>query len=135
MNDLAREEDLPQELIEQIQEQFPGMEIKFAGDNPQEIPEEAKAFMEKMQIKMKADFAQGLCTDCNKPMPGFPKKEEDWEGWAPAENWTWFNGPDENPIAWQCPECDANDSDDLTMVDISKYWDDPNAQKETPSSS
>lgn len=96
------------EIEKLLQEQFPGMKVVCAGDNPGELPPGVAKAMASIEESHMLSLVNGTCIDCGAQMPGYDQLDND--DWKPADGWTWFvEHGTRNPTAWQCPACDAKD--------------------------
>jgi hypothetical protein len=107
----VRRDDVDNDAIDQLQAMFPGMEIKFAGQEGTDLPEEVKKAMEEFDKKTMKDLVEGRCTDCGEIFV-----DEHWpDNWLP-EGSAFFKDHKGDPIAIQCPKCNkAEKSEDDTM--------------------
>lgn len=103
---MIKREDVPEGIIEKMEELFPGMEIKCAGDI-KELPEEVKKAVEAFELHRLTALRDGLCMDCGKPIPNFPKTEEEFNAWNPPADWSYYESGDD-PMGFVCPECERN---------------------------
>jgi hypothetical protein len=108
-------DDIPLEAMEKIerfvQEQFPGMKVKCAGDHPGELPEELKEQIELIEKAFKHSMMHGLCIDCGAQMPGYDSIATD-DNWEPVEGWRYFKLVSTGePQGWQCPGCDQKENE------------------------
>lgn len=115
----AKREDFPEEVADELEaylkEMFPGMEVKFLGDNPDvELPPRIVAGMDQLEAKMEETLMNGLCYDCGKKIPGeWPPTES---GPLP-EGWGYFSTPSGEPMFLVCPECDV-DADEVQLEEL-----------------
>lgn len=117
MSDPIHRDDLPMEVVEQLQSKFQsefGDDVKlvFLGDMPEgSAPPEILAALNEQKEKMRTALMEGRCLDCGRVMENWPPPDDDaeFEKWQPAPGWMHFNDDDEIS-AWQCPECDAKES-------------------------
>ncbi len=108
----AHRDDLPYEVVEEIEakfaEMFPGMKVVFAGDQPEEsIPEAVRERIAELESKMSRSLATGTCCDCGKKMPGPMPVIGVGAGqrWEAPEGWSMLL-TGEKPVAFTCDECD-----------------------------
>lgn len=106
-DELIHRDDLPMELLEQIQASFPeGVKLICAGDLPF-LPPGFKEMLEAEQEKRELAFSEGRCTDCGAIMPDWPPREDD--DWDITPGWRWFTDHAGDPVALQCPACDEKE--------------------------
>ncbi len=113
--DLIHRDNLPNELIGDLEKRFPGFKIACVGDAPEgSLPPEVKEQLTNSKREMDERFFNGICEDCGVRMPNFPKGKEDLaEDWHPAEGWRHFSDSQTHePIAWQCPDCDKKEEEE-----------------------
>jgi hypothetical protein len=109
MVELARRDDVPMEVIEELEKLFPGCDIKFAGQfsdaDQQEIQE---LFPAQDVAEEEKKLVLGLCVDCGKKIPGeWPPVSDDYQfplGWC-----LFSDIVTDLPAALQCPECDEKE--------------------------
>jgi hypothetical protein len=99
-------DDVPMELIDEIQKMYPDMEIQFAGQPGVEIPEEIQEKIKLMEAQFKFSVANGTCLDCGIKIPGeWPPSSDDYKY---PDGWSMFHDiTDDSPMGLQCPGCDA----------------------------
>lgn len=113
--DLVRRDDLPNEVIEEMQKMFPGMEIVCAGDVPSgSMPAGMQDAIDEMNKRFEHSIVNGTCLDCGVAMPGYPTEntEEEWDNFQLPAGWSFFTDNSDNPQGYQCPECDAKERDE-----------------------
>lgn len=96
-----------EQLRQQLEALFPGFQIVLGGENAGE-EEVSPALQEKITAfndQLDARFLDGQCCDCGVQMDNWAQIEE--ETWELPPGWTWYADGDDNPVAWQCPICDA----------------------------
>jgi hypothetical protein len=104
--------DVAEEVVESLQQQFPGFKVQFAGDAPGGLPPEVAEAMQKLKDQMDQSVLLGQCFDCGAQMPNYPKQGEPVpEDWEPATGWNYYSSGDEI-MHWICPTCDAADEAD-----------------------
>ena len=104
-------DDIPPELLEQIEGQFPEMKVICVGDMPAgvEMPEEVKKALAEIEEKHSKSIQPGLCIDCGAKMENYPETPEGMDdAWKPAKGWSWFESGDDI-VAWQCPDCNKKE--------------------------
>ncbi len=112
----AHRDDIPPEVIEEMERRFPGMKIVCVGDRPVgSDPSEADEAIGKLEQDMARSLCEGVCLNCGKQMPGFPQCEEDWDAWQPPKGWGWIEDSDGNPMHWECPECHKKLDDGIAL--------------------
>ncbi len=112
---MTHRDDLSPELLQNLEELFPGMKIVCAGDLPDDkLPAEVLEQLAKIKENNLQSMAKGLCIDCGAKMPGYPELgEETPNDWSPAPGWTWFE-EDGEMCAWQCPACNKAETPKTT---------------------
>ena len=107
--------DVAEEIVAELKRRYPGMNIVFAGDHPTEESDQAFAAYEEHRLGL---LARGACMDCGKQMPG-------WEEIVQSDNpqvpkgWRWFtNTANGDLMGFQCPECDANETDEPREIKL-----------------
>lgn len=108
--------DVPPELRQALEEQFPGLEIRCLGDG-EKLPPEIEDQLNRIMRHAAETFVAGKCVDCGKQIPG---------EWPPANNtlpegWQILTDlASGEPSAIQCPECDQKElARGTTFVDCS----------------
>jgi hypothetical protein len=110
--------DIQAEIEAQFKEQFPGQDlsIKFAGDADALGPD-LQAATDALLKKHRDSLVNGTCIDCGAKMENWPEDlSAVVDTWQPPKGWAWFTGPDDEPIAWQCPNCDAMDPEGVQLI-------------------
>lgn len=116
-SNLIHRDDIPMELMQQIEAQFPGMKVVCAGDEPAgALPEGLLEAAESLHRKHLLLLVEGRCLDCNEQMPGFPPT--DWDAWQLPDGWRYFTDENKQPMAFQCPACDAKEGEGPTLVNM-----------------
>ncbi len=111
-NKLAHRDDLPYEVVAEMQEKmqklFPGFKVVFAGDAPAQDQPDMTQFFTALEKRAARSFADGTCIDCNALMPYY---EPDNPDWVPQDGWGRFTrvGTDEF-MGYICPKCDHEDN-------------------------
>jgi hypothetical protein len=116
-----KREDLPPEVAAEIErrlkEMYPGMEVKFAGDeDPAELPQQMISQSDQMFAFWRDTLKKGVCRDCGKKIPMEPWPPEN--GTELPEDWNLYCTPDEKPMFLICSECEEEDAGEV--VDISQ---------------
>lgn len=113
-------DDMPDELLEEMEKQFPGMKICFVGDLPEghEYEEQARA----VERQLKEEMYSGRCHDCQCEQPEFhdwlhheENKEEEPPPAVKSGGWAHMplSGYDDPPIIlWLCPTCQEKDDEE-----------------------
>ncbi len=111
-NKLAHRDDLPMEVVSQIQEQmnelFTGYKVVFAGDAPANQQPDLTSFFAALEKRAAMSFADGTCIDCGAKMPDYDPDNDDWQ---PMKGWGKFTrvGSEEEFMGWQCFACSQAD--------------------------
>lgn len=114
-NKLAHRDDLPMELVKELQEKmaelYPGLKVVFAGDAPADQQPDMTEFFKAVEIRAARSFADGTCIDCNALMVNYDPDNDDWK---PDEGWGKFTrmGTEEF-MGWQCGKCGDADDDGI----------------------
>ena len=107
--ELIRRDDVPMDLIEQIQAEHPDAKLIFAGQDPDSLPQHVKDYIAGLQERMTQMLLAGLCVDCGAKIPGTWPPEENYQV---PENWSFFTDTVSGDLtALQCPECGAREED------------------------
>jgi hypothetical protein len=107
---LIHRDDIPMDVMEDIQELFPDMKIVCAGDIPEgQIPEDMREAIATIEAKFLKSIVEGKCVDCGKKIHDFPPV--DWSVWKLPDGWRYFTDFSGSPQAFQCPECDREDGE------------------------
>lgn len=110
------EEDyLPPEILRQIQEQFPGMEIKFSMEG-EDLPNDILEKLLRLEEEQMEDLMNGKCMDCGTVAPNWTPPVDG--SFVPPKNWSVFTNQKNEAIGIQCPECDKEDDKELTLVPL-----------------
>lgn len=116
---LVHRDDLPPELIEELESRFPGMTIACAGDARGPLPDKVADAHKAMELLHEKSIVMGLCVDCGAKMEGYPP--DDFEEWQLPKGWRYFtNITDGTPMCFQCPACDAADGEGPQVIDLSR---------------
>lgn len=116
--DLIHRDDIPMDLMEEIERMFPGKMVVCAGDQPGgAVPLEVKEAIAATTKKFEESLREGLCVDCGAKMPGYPP--HDWDTWTLPDDWQLFTNMRGGPQAFQCPRCDAEDTDGPRVASVS----------------
>lgn len=99
---LVHRDDMPDELLDELQKQFPDMKIVCAGDLPaDQLPDGVAEEAARIEEMCRSSMISGQCVDCGAFMPNYPATAEGWHYMVAIGN--------DDLMAWQCPICDAED--------------------------
>ena len=105
---MVHRDDIDFDVLERLQEAFPGYRIVCMGDMPEEdIPERVKEAAAALDARYAESLANGLCIDCSKQFPNWPPADGD----PIPDGWFVFTDTSGEPKAFQCPECDAKEGE------------------------
>lgn len=114
---LAKMAEMPPEILEELQKRHPGMQVICVGDMPQSaLPPEISDMVLNVEKMHARSLGEGRCIDCDKQMSNYPTTAEAMEIFQPEKGWTWFEN-DGVIAAWQCPDCDDQESTVVLGVD------------------
>lgn len=77
--DLPHRDDMPDGLIEKLQELNPGMKVVCVGDVPGELPPKLKVLVDEVKKIHDESFINGACIDCGARMKNWPPLGDDWK--------------------------------------------------------
>jgi hypothetical protein len=98
--------DVPPEVRRALQEQFPNVNIVSVDA----LPPEARQRADDVQQKLAELLAAGRCLECGTQIPGWPDDEEALQDWDLPCDWYTLTDAEDEPTAWLCPTCHAEES-------------------------
>lgn len=96
-----RRDNIPMEVIEEMEKLFPGVQIVFAGQNPELVTPEMEDKLKKVEERYRESLIKGICVDCGKQHPRPWPLEILAKGWG-----TFSDNVTGDIVAIQCPECE-----------------------------
>lgn len=104
-------DDLPDDVIQGLESQFPGMKIVCVGDIPEgSVTDELKDAIGEIESRFRTSIVNGTCVDCGAKIPGYPTSDEEWDSFELPIDWRYFtDSSNGDPQGFQCPACDAKE--------------------------
>ena len=112
--ELIHRDDMPPGIIEDLKRKHQVANVACAGDAPGgKLPPEVQAYLVKFKADSLKSLATGTCFDCGAKIQDY----RPWDnGWTPPKGWGVFhNTVDDEPMFWQCPECDTGDGESRSI--------------------
>lgn len=112
--ELIHRDDIPLEVLEELQKKHQVANVVCAGDAPGgRLPQEVRAYIEKVKADSVKSLSKCICFDCGAKITDYRPGDD---GWMPPEGWVVFhNVVDDEPMFWQCPGCDTGDGKDRAI--------------------
>lgn len=129
---LVHRDDIPMDVMQafeaHIAEKFPGFSVVCAGDIADRLPPELLEKLQQFEEKKLKSLVHGDCLWCGAHMPNYPDDASDFpEGWSPAEGWGLMKDQNDEPMGWECPDCD-----NLVEEEVDVHADRQETQEEDP---
>lgn len=103
--------EVAEQIVDDLQKEYPGFKVVFAGDMGK-MPPEVEAAMKQLNARMDESVLFGRCFDCGAQMPNYiePGKPVP-DDWQPARGWSHYSQGDEI-LHWVCPQCEAEEEEE-----------------------
>lgn len=101
-----------EDIVEELQKEYPGCKIVFVGDVGEEIPKEVQESLLKVEKNMQNTLAKGVCYDCSERIPAKWPVEDDDHDWSWPKGWGIHTDLKGIPMFMTCGLCDPIEEED-----------------------